>query len=220
MSFFLIGPRIGWTAGLCLLAALPATAQTLDSATAVAPAPTEGSGTLIKLGTGFTRGLGYNSYYRGLFAPLVLGVEHHLTPKVSVFANGFSGFNIGRRMRFVDGSRSSFIGEYGFDAGVRFYYNQEKRRQQGRATGPFVGNYLGLHTTSAFSGSANQPYQYSTLTAVWGMQRRIGKYGWFDAYAGLGIGYEPGYGYFNNQSRFGLAPEIGIKFSLGSRLKR
>ncbi|AHJ95804.1 hypothetical protein [Hymenobacter swuensis] len=89
-----------------------------------------------------------------------------------------------------------------------------------------MGNYLALQSTSAFSHNDYRPYQHSTLTLLWGIQRRIGKYGWFEAYVGVGIGREPGYKYYTyygtgkQPARFGLAPEIGIKFSLGSRLTR
>lgn len=219
MHFAAIITKASCATGVALLVHLSAAAQGLDSTAAAVSAQPAGSGTLLKLGTGFTRGLGYNSYYRNLYAPLVLGAEHHLTPAVSVSANAFGSFNIGRRIQFADGSRSSIIGEYGLDAGVRYYYNQEKRRQKGRATGPFVGNYVGLHATASFNTMTYRAFQYSTLTAVWGMQRRMGKYGWFDAYAGLGIGYDA-FRYNSYRSKYGFAPEIGIKFSLGGRVKR
>lgn len=194
-------------ASLCLLIAAPAAAQTPDST------GTRPQGTLVKLGTGIVPPAFELGGYRGLSAPLVLSVEHHLSPAISVYANGFSGFNVGRQ-RYFDGSRESLIEHYGFDAGVRYYYNQEKRRQKGRATGPFVGNYLALQTSSVYNANYYHKYRYSGITALWGMQRRIGKYGWFDAYAGLGIGREPTY----YGGSYGILPELGIKFSLGSRL--
>ncbi|UOG73942.1 hypothetical protein MTX78_17690 [Hymenobacter tibetensis] len=216
MHFAAIITKASCATGVALVVHLSAVAQGSDSTAATAAARPAGSGTLVKLGTGLTPGLEYNSYYRRLFAPLVLGAEHHLTPAVSVFANAFGGFNTGRRLRFADGSRSSIIGEYGFDAGGRYYYNQEKRRQKSRATGPFVGNYVGLHATAVYSNTTYYAHRYSSLTAIWGMQRRIGKYGWFDAYAGLGIGYEP---YFNSSDHYDPVPEVGIKFSLGGRVR-
>ncbi|RPD46245.1 hypothetical protein DNI29_14675 [Hymenobacter sediminis] len=207
-------------AGLALLA-LPALAQTTDSIPSSASVPTASSGTLLKLGTGFTRGLTIGGY-QGTSLPLVLGAEHHLSPAVAVYANAFSGFDLGRRPRYFDGSRPSLTTEWGFDAGVKYYYNQEKRRQKGRATGPFVGNYFSLQTTSAFrSRTAYAAYDYSTLTLNWGLQRRIGKYGWFDAYIGAGVGRDQLYHYATKkaaQARYGFAPELGIKFSLGSQL--
>lgn len=198
-----------------------ALAQTPDSLR-LQPSPSvpPGSGTLLKVGTGFTRGL--SSGYWGLTAPVVLGVEHHLTPALSLYANGFSGFKVGKRQRYFNDKRESIIGEYGFDVGVKYYYNQEKRRQKGRATGPFVGNYLSLQSSSVFTTTSFlTPYQYSTLTVQWGMQRRLGKYGWLDAYVGAGLGREPGYTYYDyngpirRASQFGIATELGVKLSLG-----
>jgi hypothetical protein len=194
-------------AGLCLLNVASAAAQSPDST------GTRPHGTLVKLGTGIVPPAFELGGYRGLSAPLIVSVEHHLSPAVSVYASGFSGFNV-RRQRYYDGSRESIIDNYGFDAGVRYYYNQEKRRQKGRATGPFVGNYLALQTSSVFNANYYHKYRYSGITALWGMQRRIGKYGWFDAYAGLGIGREPTY----YSGRYGILPELGIKFSLGNSL--
>ncbi|MET4107408.1 hypothetical protein [Hymenobacter sp. UYP22] len=215
----------------CLLTTAAA-AQTTDSTT-TAPTlgisrkttePSNGSGTLIKVGTGLTRGL--STSYWGLSVPVVVGAEHHLTPTISVYGNGFAGVKIGRGNRLLDGSRPSPIGDYGFDVGVKYYYNQEKRRQKGRQTSPFVGNYLSLQSSSAFTtASFRTPYNYSTLTVQWGMQRRLGKYGWFDAYVGAGLGRDAGYTYYDytgprrQAPQLGIATELGIKFSLGKVVK-
>lgn len=214
------------------LAATTTLAQTTDSAPVALPTttsretitPGNGSGTLIKAGTGFTRGL--NSGYWGLSVPVVVGVEHHLTPALSVYGNGFAGVKLGRSNRLSDGSRSSLIGDYGFDVGVKYYYNQEKRRQKGRETGPFVGNYLSLQSSSLFTtANFRSPYNYSTLTVQWGLQRRLGKYGWFDAYVGAGLGRDAGYTYYDYNGpikrapQLGIATELGIKFSLGKVVK-
>lgn len=212
------------TAGL--LTPRLATAQTPDSVQlrpAVPLVPPAG-GTLLKVGTGYTRGL--SGDYWGLSVPVVLGVERHLTPHLSLYANGFSGFKVGKRRQYANNTRESIISDYGFDLGVKYYYNQEKRRQKGRATGPFVGNYLSLQSTSVFTANNFRThYDYSTLTVQWGMQRRLGKYGWFDAYVGAGLGREPGYTYYDytgpiqRSPQFGIATELGIKFSLGKVVK-
>jgi hypothetical protein len=212
MSIFSAIPGVGAVAGVLLMATLPVLGQAPDS-TVSRP-----QGTLVKLGTGIVPGFEFSGY-RGLSFPLALGAEHHLTSDISLYVNGFSGFNIGTRNRYSDGSREPVIGDYGFQVGARRYYNQEKRRQKGRATGPFVGNYLALQTSSVFNPSYYRSYRYSTLAAIWGMQRQLGKYGWFDAYAGLGLGRESKYSsIFRGESHYGLLPELGIKLSLGSRL--
>lgn len=186
--------------------------STLSRPTAT-PAAT-GSGTLLRVGTGLTRGL-YTDYW-GLSAPLTLGVEHHLTPRLSAYANGFASFRIGQRNRYADGYRTPLLGTYGFDAGVRYYYNQERRRQQGRPTGPFVGNYLALQTTTYFQQSFAGTSRTSMLMLTWGMQRRLGRYGWLDAYAGGGVGQKSG---AMSAPSWGIYPEVGVKFSLGKVVK-
>ncbi|SNC77303.1 hypothetical protein SAMN06265337_3886 [Hymenobacter gelipurpurascens] len=202
-------------------------AQTTTPAPAAAvqlptPAPEITQKTLFKAGTGITRGFELGGY-SGLSVPLVLGVERHLTPAVSVYSNAFGGLNIGRRSDFD----RSFLRSFGADAGVRYYYNQQKRKEKGRATGPFVGNYFALQTTSSFysnhpQNSYNEAYRYqydnSSLSLLWGAQRRIGKHGLLDAYVGAGIenpmmsSYRNGYPEYKRQ--LGINAEIGIKISL------
>lgn len=214
----------------------PAQAQTLDStATRTDAGQPSGSGTLLRLGTGITRGFEVSGF-NGLALPLVLGAEHHLTPALSVYGNVFASVEAGRRYRFYDGTRWSRLGDYGFDIGVKYYYNQEKRREKGRATGPFVGNYFSIQSNTTFNPDTYRPYRCSTLTVQWGMQRRLGKHGWFEAYVGAGLGREPGYSYtsvyyttypntgpvYTTQRRpslLGIAPEVGVKFSLGKVVK-
>ncbi|QJX47014.1 DUF3575 domain-containing protein [Hymenobacter taeanensis] len=178
--------------------------------------------TLFKLGTGLTRGFEWGGY-SGLAVPVVLGVEHHLTPAISLYGNLFGGLNIGRRSDY----NQSLLRTIGADAGVRYYYNQEKRKEKGRATGPFVGNYFALQTTSSFysnhpQNSLNEAYRYqydnTSLSLLWGAQRRVGKHGLFDAYVGAGlenpqfISYRNGYPEYKRQ--LGIKAAIGVKISL------
>ncbi|MBO0359261.1 hypothetical protein J0X19_14965 [Hymenobacter sp. BT186] len=216
--YSLVGiPSLSMVVGALLFVSLPAAAQTPDS-TAVRTRPI---GTLITLGTGIvTPGFEFGGF-GGLSLPLILSVEHHLSPAVSLYANGFSGFHLYNGL--FDQYRRFGVGYYGFDAGIRYYYNQEKRRLKGRPTGPFVGNYVALQASSVFRPAINYSnYRYSGLTAIWGMQRRVGKYGWLNTYVGAGIGRSGRYYYtpeFEN-SRYGLLLELGVKVSLGSRLTR
>lgn len=206
----------GLAGGTLLLAAQAAAAQAPDSTTAAAAGePARGSGTLVKLGLNVTRGIGLGGY-SGLALPLVLSAEHHLTPATSVYGSVYGAYHAGRRYYF-DGQPSPRLNKWGIEAGIRHYYNQEKRREKGRATGAFVGNYLALQTRTAFYARGSEPaYQYTNLALLWGMQWRLGKYGWLDAYIGGGIGRERTYN--SNRGRFGFTPEIGVKLSLGSRL--
>ncbi|SNC77302.1 hypothetical protein SAMN06265337_3885 [Hymenobacter gelipurpurascens] len=175
-----------------------------------APEPAPTKNTLFKLGTGLTRGAGLGfGDFRGVSVPVVLGVEHHLSPAVSIYGNLSTGLHLTRR-RYYSYNAPLLI-DPGSDAGVRYYYNQEKRKSKGRATGPFVGNYLALHSSSAFYTYQRQSsterlhigYGYSSLNLIWGMQRRIGRHGLFDGYAGAGVSnqYTMGPGNFPDYKR-------------------
>jgi len=214
MLRFTSGSRSICLTGL-VLAALPVVAQTPDSVAA----PARPQGTLIKLGTGVvTPGFELGGY-RGLYIPLLISIEHHLTSGISLYGNGFSGFRVTNLYNSTsDYYRSYTVGNYGFEAGIRRYYNQEKRRQKGMVTGPFVGNYVALQASSVFRNSFYRDYRYSGLTALWGTQRRMGKYGWFDAYAGAGVGHAGNY--YSSNNYYGLLLELGLKFSLGNRFTR
>ncbi|TGD78442.1 hypothetical protein [Hymenobacter wooponensis] len=178
--------------------------------------------TLFKIGTGLSQGFEFGGY-SGLSVPIVLGVEHHLASAVSLYGNLFGGLNIIRRQDYD----RPLLREIGADAGVRYYYNQEKRKQKGRDTGPFVGNYLALHSSSSLFSYRRQnsynvrnyfSYDYSTLNLVWGMQRRIGGHGLIDAYAGAGISNPFRFSDQDRISQYKRRPtpnlELGVKISL------
>jgi|GEM_PF-6576261 len=178
---------------------------------------------LLKLGTGLTRGFAWGGY-AGLTVPVVLGAEVVLAPGWNLYANGFSGFYVGGG-RFHEGPAVR-LRELGGELGLRRYYNQTKRQAKGRAHGPFTGNYVGLQTSSSWYYYRPQTedqlrYDYSTLTAVWGLQRRWGGHGLLDAYVGVGLAnlvrgrYEPATDRFTTY-RFPpqLWPEFGLKLSL------
>ncbi|TGE05403.1 hypothetical protein [Hymenobacter fodinae] len=179
--------------------------------------------TLFKVGTGLTHGFEFGGF-SGLSIPVVLGVEHHLTPAVSMYGNLFGGLNIVDRTAYYN---RPLLREIGADAGVRYYYNQEKRKQKGRATGPFVGNYLALHSSSSLFSYRTQNsynvrnyfgYDYSTLNLLWGMQRRIGGHGLIDVYAGGGVSNPFRFSDQDRFSQYKRRPtpnlEIGVKLSL------
>lgn len=209
---------------LALVASVPLIARAQSSSPpppeAVVLAATESvptKNTLFKLGTGLTRGINSGSY-SGLTVPIVLGVEHHVTPAIALYGNLFGAVSIGRRS---DADRY-LLREIGAEAGARYYYNQEKRRLKGHATGPFAGNYVALHTdASVYSKRYQYPsrevyrytYDYSSVNLLWGMQRRIGSHGLFDLYAGVGVANHYNRRYFSDNP---LGPNIvsGVKISL------
>jgi hypothetical protein len=173
--------------------------------------------TLLKLGTGITRGLTIGGYM-GTALPLVAGVERHYAPAWSVFGNVSSGWRIGARTAAPDhGTRAAYLTELGLDLGVRHYYNQEKRQAAGRATGPFVGNYVALQGSTSFTPNyAPKLYhQISAVSALWGTQHRLGGHGLMDAYVGGGLETRQ----VGLRRQVGMPPlslhlEAGLKFSL------
>ncbi|MBO3271116.1 hypothetical protein [Hymenobacter defluvii] len=183
--------------------------------------------TLFKLGTGLTRDSGYGSY-SGLLLPITLGVERQLTPKFSVYGNISPMLQTGGRYRTNDRSFVQ-LARINTDLGARYYYNQIKREQRGRAHGPFIGNYLALQLSNdwysykpyyATDMRRQYGYDYSGVTVLWGMQRRIGKWGLFDGNVGLGVGNHSKYTY-NYATNTGeikrpLSPiaELNIRLSL------
>lgn len=89
----------------------------------------------------------------------------------------------------------TLVHRFGAELGGRYYYNQAKRVARGRAVGPFVGNYLALNASTEYSpmrvrspyvDNTRINYEFSGLTALWGMQRRLGSLLIYDLSAGLG----------------------------------
>ena len=162
--------------------AVPAPAKT-------APVSGYQSATLFKLGTGLTRGLTIGGFM-GTALPLVASVERSYAPAWSVYGNVTSGWRIGARTAAPErGTRAAYITELGLDLGVRHYYNQEKRQAAGRATGPFVGNYVAVQGGTSFTPyyAPKLYHEVTALAVLWGTQHRLGGHGLLDAYVGPGL---------------------------------
>lgn len=206
------------------------TAEVATPATASPTPPTTWlPNTLFKLGMGLSRRSGYGGF-SGLQLPLTVGVEHQFNRKISVYGNVSPLLQAGGR--YYDQSNVPWLRLTNFivDVGARYYYNQAKREQRGRAHGLFVGNYLALQANNDWYSyklydvmDTRRHYRYgsSGLGAFWGMQRRIGKWGLFDGNAGLGINndnymyvfdYKAGRGYAKR--RLGLLLEINVRIGL------
>jgi len=179
------------------LAAGQTTGVVSEAATASPTPPTTWlPNTLFKLGTGLNRESGYGSY-SGLLLPITLGVEHKFTRKISVYGNLSPMLRTGGIGYRPNDEPFLQLSRINVDLGARYYYNQEKREQRGRAHGPFVGNYLALQFNNDwysykpyYTTNMRRQYQYdySGIAVLWGMQRRIGNWGLFDGNVGAGIG--------------------------------
>lgn len=191
---------------------------------AAVPTPGKLERLQLKLGTGLTRNF-FIGGTAGLTVPVVLGAEHLLGTSWSVYCNGEAGLYLGGgNLIDATGTHRPFnLNSTGFDAGIRRYYNQKKRQRQERAAGAFVGNYVALHSSSLWENNAFNStclrYQSTTLTALWGLQRRLGGHGLLDAYAGPGIANELREQYARdrfelNRLPVSFLPQAGVKLSL------
>ena len=221
------------------LAALCATlAPTLSSQAQIASvetstqkeAPTPRK-TMLKLGLRVNRGLETRDL-EGLFAPVTFGLERRLSSKFSLYGNLLINLRPLAFQRYYPGR--TFIHQMGAEFGGRYYYNQAKRLERGRADGPFIGNYLALQASTEYSpmrvrtvfvDNTRVNYEFSGLTALWGMQRRLGSLLVFDWNAGLGVfnsgrsirhhytsnGAYAGYSYHHR--RLGAGPMVDLQLS-------
>jgi hypothetical protein len=185
---------------------------------------------MLRLGLRVNRGFETRDL-NGLFAPITLGLERRLSSKFSVYGNLLVNLRPLAFQHYYPAS--TFIHRFGAELGGRYYYNQAKRLERGRAAGPFVGNYLALQASTEYSpmrilNSFDQihvNYEFSGLTALWGMQRRLGKLLVYDLSAGLGAfdsrqsvrshytssGAYAGYSHINR--RLALGPAINLQLS-------
>ncbi|MFD1467941.1 hypothetical protein ACFQ48_06870 [Hymenobacter caeli] len=78
----------------------------------------------------------------------------------------------------------------------RYYYNQERRLRQGRRSGNFLANYVSVALGAGLGRSAHETpfYQFALprggvaaadAAVLYGLQRRLGRYGFVDANLGV-----------------------------------
>ncbi|WP_197062962.1 hypothetical protein [Hymenobacter sp. APR13] len=191
----------------------------------VASEVTASHSTLLKFGTGLTRGFDWGGS-GGLSLPLVLGAEHVVASNWSLYGNAFTGIQV-LRPEHLSYSKTPVFRGIGLDAGVRYYYHQAKRAARGRAAGQFVGNYVALHvpTTSIWVLQPNTDavrigYKQTAIMGIWGLQRRLGGHGLLDAFAGVGVNNHRVRGYneatitLQTRRKLGFETEIGLRLSL------
>jgi hypothetical protein len=76
--------------------------------------------------------------------------------------------------------------------GARYYYDQRKKIRQGKSANNFSGNYLSLYFDNIIQIRVNylktdvdQPISKPAVNLLYGIQRRLGQFGYFDVNAGL-----------------------------------
>lgn len=200
-------------------------AQTLLAAEPAAPTaapvskPTWLPNTLLKLSTGLSRESGYGGY-TGLLLPVTVGAEYQISRAFSAYATVSPTLRPFKREQF-SGYRQPFVHNAIIDLGGRYYYNQAKREQRGRAYGPFVGNYLALQANADITHfyyyyEASTRYQYASngVAVLWGMQRHIGQWGLFDLNVGPRLYKDTRYGFYSRYQRLNVDVELNVRIGL------
>jgi hypothetical protein len=119
----------------------------------------------------------------------LLAYERKLSPSFSAIINNVNYFGLGIL------HQSTLDSAYLFNTtglGVRYYHAQKRRIAEGKTANNFSDNYFALQVNNLFNitynfPKANYPKQLSkpTVDLLYGVQRRIGKFGYFDINFGL-----------------------------------
>ncbi|MGY3088219.1 hypothetical protein ACVWYF_001252 [Hymenobacter sp. UYAg731] len=202
--------------GLLLLAG---TTYSQGQSASSAPTETAPDRLLLKVGLNAGRAIRYTGYY-GLAArlPLSVGAEYAISSKFTLYGQVDADFRLFKNNAYL-GDRDFFIPAGGLGVGERYYYNQTGRERHNRPHGAFVGNYLALEAHTELRqryGLRNDAA--SSLNAVWGMQRRIGRNFLFDFNAGIGLGpyrHDSNLGYSPNNSDLNITTQLNLSVYFG-----
>ena len=169
---------------------------------------------LVKLGLNAGRAMRYSGYY-GLAArlPISVALETALGSHVTLYGQLDADVGVVNHNEYL-GDQHFTVPSGALGLGVRYYYKQAQRAQQGRAHGLFEGSYLALEAHNEAHRRYDQPTDFApSLNVVWGTQHRLNRYFLFDFNAGIGLGparnnsylgYHTNIGNINTQLNFGL----------------
>ena len=71
--------------------------------------------------------------------------------------------------------------------GIRYYYNMNQRILKGKSANNFSANYISVELKDNFGIYNNTDNYSSDLYLLYGLQRRLGKYGFIDFHVGSGF---------------------------------
>jgi hypothetical protein len=125
-----------------------------------------------------------NAVFRLNLLPLGGGVEIRIKDNFTLLGHG--GVGIAREPSDNDELKFRFI-RYVLIS-PRYYYNLDKRKQQLKRVDKFAANYVGAVLGHRFKSSDIDRRTF--IGMVWGLQRNIGKNGYFDFNIGLQIIYK------------------------------
>jgi hypothetical protein len=151
---------------------------------------------LLKLGIA-----GFGISNKGSYLTYVVAYEKKLKPEFSVIAE--VRHRVGKKVSYEHRETVA-----AFNAGGRYYYNLNKRIRKGKSANNFSANYLGLSLENQIVRHEFKNHYEPNLLAVFGLQRRISKYGFVDFNIGPGVQWEDGNRNFVIKTAF----SIGLGF--------
>lgn len=102
--------------------------------------------------------------------------------------------------------------EVRFRGGVRYYYNIKKRILKGKSANNFSANYLSLRYSYINHSGASDIENEGFLEFLFGVQRRLWKYGFVDFNVAIGRGHE------SEDSLLENIPSVEFNFSAYMRI--
>lgn len=152
--------------------------------------------------------LPYWSGYYGGGAHLTLGYEKKITPSFSVTGEFVNYLRLFRR------EGKGLLGT-ALNASVRYYYGQKREIEKGVSGNNLLSNYFEIKSESILTyireerPGSKDLFSYPNIVLAWGMQRRIGKLGFFDVAGGAKLAN----GKLHDTPR--ITPHIKISIGLG-----
>jgi hypothetical protein len=117
--------------------------------------------------------------------PLGGGVEFRIKDSFTVYSGLGLGLNFAYKDNTFKANAPLFLG-----VNPRFYYNIQKRKSQGKRVDKFSGNYVGISFVKGLTSWGSPDLELiASIAPVWGLQRNIGKSGYFNLNVGLGANF-------------------------------
>jgi len=151
--------------------------------------------TLLKIGVH-----GFGMSHSGSYLKYGFGFEQKIKPSFSVLAE--LQHTLEKDWPLKDNPTFSL------NIGARYYYNINARIRKGKSANNFSANYLGVLQQNMLV-KVNENYQYqSNVNFLYGLQRRIGKYGFVD------FGFGPALHHNSKETKlkFNMLFSIGLAF--------
>ncbi|NIM16122.1 MAG: hypothetical protein GTO45_29315 [Candidatus Aminicenantes bacterium] len=138
-----------------------------------------------------------NTVFKLSLIPLGGGVEFRLKDSFTLLGQVGVGMSIE-----VKENDSRVIFPFYASISSRYYYNLNKRKAQGKKVDKFAANYVGVILMSVFKSSTVE--RRFSIGPVWGLQRNIGKKGYFDLNFGFLVNFMEDETKFGGQLGFGF----------------